>query len=435
VRYAAGFATYCGEGTIVLGRDGRITGKHLTHIISSTLISMGADVVALGVCPTPTIQIAVERLKAVGGIAVTASHNPMEWNGMKFLAPTGMFLDGPQNNEFRRLVEGSNPAFASWDHLGTFTADESWIDRHIKAALAIRYVNLPLVRRQRFKVVVDCVNASGSVIVPRLLRAFGCRVVEMNCDQSGVFAREPEPLPGNLGALSRRVKREKADLGIAVDPDADRLVLIDERGQPIGEEYTIANVVRFVLQKEHLKKKRTNPPPVVINLSTTRAVEDIASEFGVEVIRTPVGEINVAKAMQRTAAIVGGEGSGGVILSQVHLGRDSLVGMALTLAHLAEFGGPMSELRKSLPGYTIVKSKIDAGQTNVRDILDRLGDRYAGKGTVNTDDGLRIDFGDAWVQLRPSNTEPIIRIIAEARAEEHARELAAVMTREALHGS
>lgn len=431
VRYASAFAEYCNRGTVVIGRDGRITGKPITHIVSSTLVSMGCNVIGLGVCPTPTIQLAVEKSRASGGIAITASHNPIIWNGLKFLADSGMFLDAAQNSALRIIVENANRQYVPWDAMGRFTADETWIDKHIEAILKIPYLNGRILKRRKFKVVVDCVNAAGSVIVPRLLKKLGCRVIEMNCDASGIFAHPPEPVPQNLGSLSQRVRREKADLGIAVDPDVDRLVLIDEKGRPIGEEYTIASVVQFVLKREAGKRNKTGLN-VVINLSTTRAVEDIAAHYGANVIRTPVGEINVAKTMKDTHAVVGGEGSGGVILPRVHLGRDALVGIALVLQHLAEFDGSLSELRKSLPDYTIEKTKMEAGSRNPREIIDRIADRFAGKGAINTDDGLRIDFGDSWVHLRPSNTEPIIRIISEAREQSRAKELAESVMKDAL---
>jgi phosphomannomutase len=432
VRYASAFAEYCNRGVIVVGRDGRITGKPITHFVTSTLVSMGCDVIGLGICPTPTVQLAVERCRAAGGIAVTASHNPIIWNGLKFLANSGMFLDSPQNAILRTIVQKPDRQYVPWDQTGGFTADSTWIDKHIAAILEIPYLNLQRLRRRKFKVVVDCVNAAGSVIVPKLLRMLGCKVTEMNCDASGIFAHDPEPVPQNLGSLSRRVRKERADLGIAVDPDVDRLVLIDEKGRPIGEEYTIAGIVQFVLMKETGRKRKNRALNVVINLSTTRAVEDIAARYNATVIRTPVGEINVARRMKETGAIVGGEGSGGVILPKVHLGRDAPVGIALTLQHLAEFDGPLSQLRKSLPDYTIEKAKIETGSRNLAEIIERLANRYAGKGTINTEDGLRIDFGDSWVHLRPSNTEPIIRIIGEAPDGVKAKELVSLFLKDAL---
>ena len=280
-------------------------------------------------------------------------------------------------------------------------------------------------------------NAAGAVIVPPLLRKLGCRVVEMNCDLSGVFAHAPEPLPENLGSLRRRVKQEKADLGIAVDPDVDRLVLIDERGEPFGEEYTIASVVKFVLECETAssqrgRKKTHGPLRVVTNLSTTRAVDDIARQYGAESIRTAVGEINVAKKMKEIGAIVGGEGSGGVILTKAHLGRDASVGIALTLQHLAESGGTLSQLKQSLPQYSITKGKIDIGSLNPDEVLDRLKRRFADRGTVSTIDGLKVDFPDSWVHVRKSNTEPILRVIAEAGDKARADELVGEFSR-AVH--
>lgn len=422
VRHASAFAEYTERKTIVIGRDGRITGKPIAHIVSSTLLAAGCDVVTLGVCPTPTVQIAVEVLKAAGGISITASHNPIEWNGLKFLAPTGMFLDAEQNEHLATIVARTDRRYAPWNAMGRHRADDTFLQKHIRLVLRVPSVNIPAIRKRRFKVVVDCVNASGSVIVPALLKELGCRVIPINCDASGLFPHHPEPLPENLTTLRRRVKKEKADLGIAVDPDADRLVLIDERGEPIGEEYTIVQIIQFVLQQEARRKKRSLPA-VVVNLSTTRAVDDIASRFGAVVHRTPVGEINVAARMKETGAVVGGEGSGGVILPSVHLGRDALVGIALTLQHLTDFGGTLSELRKELPDYIIVKDRVPTGRLAPREMIRRVADRYAGRGTVNMDDGVRIDFERSWVHLRASNTEPIIRVIAEAPDETAARRL------------
>ena len=437
VKYTSAFAEYCKRGRIVIGRDGRITGKPIAHIVSSTLLSMGCDVVAIGTCPTPTIQLAVERSKAAGGISITASHNPLIWNGLKFLDSTGLFLDAEQNRDFWAIADSPNRTYALWDKMGRHTPAEEFVDDHIQAILDLPYLNLRGLRKRRFKVVADCVNAAGAVIVPPLLRKLGCRVVEMNCDLSGVFAHAPEPLPENLGSLRRRVKQEKADLGIAVDPDVDRLVLIDERGEPFGEEYTIASVVKFVLECETAssqrgRKKTHGPLRVVTNLSTTRAVDDIARQYGAESIRTAVGEINVAKKMKEIGAIVGGEGSGGVILTKAHLGRDAPVGIALTLQHLAESGGTLSQLKQSLPQYSITKGKIDIGSLNPDEVLDRLKRRFADRGTVSTIDGLKVDFPDSWVHVRKSNTEPILRVIAEAGNKARADELVGEFSR-AVH--
>jgi phosphomannomutase len=437
VKYAAAFAEYCEGGTVVIGRDGRVTGKSIAHIVSSTLLQMGCDVIAVGVCPTPTVALAVELKKASGGIAITASHNPMEWNGLKFFASTGLFLDSTENKALWTIADRETRSYAAWNKQGTHAADPGLLDEHIKNVLSLPYIETNKVSGRKFRVVVDCVNAAGSVIVPRLLREFGCDVVEMNCDSSGIFAHTPEPIPENLSELSVRVREERADLGIAVDPDVDRLVLIDEKGEPIGEEYTIASVVKFVLQKERGKRPKsatfgTGSQKVVVNLSTTRAVDDIAKEYGAELIRTPVGEIHVAKKMKEVGAIVGGEGNGGVILPASHIGRDALVGIGLTLQHLAEFGGTLSELKRSLPQYIITKGKVDLGGLNPDGILKRLQEAYIGKGVATTTDGLKLDFTDSWVHLRKSNTEPIIRIIAEASAKRDADNLVATFTKEIM---
>lgn len=428
VRYTAAYAEYCNRGTIVLGRDGRITGKSIGHIVSSTLLAMGCDVVAIGVCPTPTVQLAVEKKKAAGGISITASHNPIEWNGLKFLAPTGLFLDADENKAFWSIVERQPRTYLPWDRQGRHTPDPGFLDEHIQNVLSLPYIDIGRVRQRGLRVVVDCVNGAGGVIVPKLLREFGCDVVEMNCDLSGIFAHTPEPIPENLTDLCRRVKEEKADLGIAVDPDVDRLVLINEKGEPFGEEYTIASVVKFVLEKESSRSVKSGS--VVVNLSTTRAVDDIAAKFGYKIVRTAVGEINVAKTMKEIGAVVGGEGSGGVILPASHIGRDAPVGIGLTLQHLAEFGGTLSELKQTMPQYHITKEKIGVGNSSPDEALNRIKGKFFSAGSINTVDGLKIDFPTSWVHLRKSNTEPIIRIIAEAPTKQEADELVGTFTKE-----
>ena len=418
VRYAAAFAEYCNRGTIVVGRDGRITGSSIAHIVTSTLLQMGCEVVAIGVCPTPTVALAVEKKKAAGGIAVTASHNPIQWNGLKFIAPNGMFLDAQENKKFWQIADRGNFSYAAWNKQGKHAAAASFIDDHINAVLSLPCLHPEKIRTRRLRVVVDCVNAAGGVIIPKLLREFGCDVVEMNTDVSGIFAHTPEPIPENLTELAERVVREKADVGIAVDPDVDRLVFIDEKGKPFVEEYTIASAVKFVLDAER-KLGRANQT-VVVNLSTTRAVDDIAAVYGASVVRTPVGEINVSSRMKAVHAVIGGEGSGGVIFPAVHYGRDAAVGIGLFLQLLVDFGGKTSELKSSLPQYTIVKSKIELGSLKPDVIVSKLAQHYAKTERTNSDDGLKIDFASSWVHLRKSNTEPIIRIIAEARTHDEA---------------
>lgn len=433
LKYSGAFAEYCNRGTVVIGRDGRISGKVIGNLVSSALLSVGCDVVAIGIVPTPTVQIAVEQLHAAGGISITASHNPVQWNGLKFLGGTGMFLNAAENKRLIAIADRGNFSYSTWNKVGKHTPDDTFIGRHIDLVTRLPYVHAGEIRKRGFKVVVDCINAAGGLIVPQLLRKLGCRVIEMNCDVSGVFARTPEPIPENLTALCRRVRSEGADLGIAVDPDVDRLVLITERGEPFGEEYTITSVVDFILPRIRAHKGGNGPsrsPSVVVNLSTTRAVDDVARKFGARVIRTPVGEINVAQKMKHIGAVVGGEGSGGVILPAVHYGRDAMVGIALVMQHLSEFGGTLSELKATLPRYVITKSKVSVAGKNVDRLLDRIRRRNQKKGTVNVADGLKIDFADSWVHLRKSNTEPIIRIIAEAPLKRKSTELVEQFTKE-----
>jgi len=431
VRYSAAFAEYCKRGKIVVGRDGRVGGKIVGNIVASSLLSMGCDVVALGVVPTPTVQIAVEHIHAAGGISITASHNPIQWNGMKFLSAGGMFLSAEENEHLWAIVKKNAFSYVPWDRIGRLSHDESIIRKHADMVLQLSYLDVGRIKNRKFKVVVDCINASGGVIVPGLLRELGCTVVEMNCDMSGVFARTPEPIPENLGEVCRRVRNERADLGIVVDPDADRLVLITEKGEPFGEEYTVTAVVDFVLSHDR-PESSSRRQKVVVNLSTTRAVEDVAKHYGAEVIRTPVGEINVAKKMQEVGAVIGGEGSGGVILPAVHYGRDAIVGIGLILQRLAELGGTLSELKSSLPQYVIAKSKVEVQKRNVDGIFEQLRTRHASDGKLNTGDGLKIDFADSWVHLRKSNTEPIVRVIAEAATIERAEALVGQFTNEIL---
>ncbi len=431
VQYAGAFGEYCrrrsgSKPTIVVGWDGRVTGAMLTNLVCSTLVATGADVRLLGVSPTPTVQLATEKEFASGGISITASHNPIEWNGLKFIAPTGMFLDESENRDFWKLAQEPSP-YARWNGLGAIAQDGTWIQRHVEQVLGLPFLDPDVVRRRRLRVVLDCVNAAGGVIVPVLLERLGCTVIPMNCDVSGIFQHTPEPVPENLADLARRVRQEGADLGIAVDPDVDRLVLITEEGLPYGEEYTIASAVKFVLEK--LPSRPGKRQTVVVNLSTTRAVDDIARAAGAEVIRTPVGEINVAKKMKELGAVVGGEGSGGVILPAVHLGRDAIVGIGLILQLLAEHGGTLSALKASLPPYAIAKGKIPVGGAAPEAVLRRIAEQEAGAARITTEDGVKLDYADYWVHLRKSNTEPIVRIIAESETMDRAQEVVRDFTR------
>ncbi len=423
-RYAASFAQYHDfKGTIAVGYDGRLGGALFYEVCRQTLAMCGCDVLALGVVPTPTVQMAVELgAEVVGGICITASHNPSEWNGMKFVAQTGLFLDAEENRTLWDIVDTGKPQPVPVVEFGDILDARDLVDDHIQAVLDIPFVDREKIASRNFRVVLDCVNASGSLIHPRLLHSLGVAdVVELSCDASGIFPHRPEPIPENLTSLKEAILREKADLGIVVDPDADRLVMIMENGEPFIEENTIA------LCAEHVLKHSPKGQTVVVNLSTTRAIEDIATNYDARVIRTPVGEINVAKKMRDVGAIIGGEGSGGVILPSVHLGRDSLVGVALALSALAEFGGPISQKRKELPQYEIVKSKIAlTNAEQVNSVLSDLSNKFAGKAkSINREDGIRFDFDNSWLQARASNTEPIIRIIAEAPTTEEAKSLIA----------
>ncbi len=407
IKYANAFARFTHDKKIVVGRDGRYHGEMLAELLVGTLAANGCDVVDIGVCPTPTVQLAAEHSDAAGGVAVTASHNPMEWNGLKFVNEAGVFLDAVENRRLWKL-SGMKPGYAPFQSVGKIVHDDFFLRDHIRRVLAIKSVDVEAIRKRHFKVVVDCVNAGGASVVPALLNEFGCNLVKMNCEPSGRFPRKPEPIPENLGDVMERVRVEKADLGIVVDPDVDRLVLITERGEPFSEEYTIAQAIRFMFSKTPREKRIA-----AVNLSTTRAVDEIARELGGKVHRSAVGEINVVKKMKRVGAVIGGEGSGGVILPEVHYGRDALVGIGITLQHLLEFGGTLSELKASLPQFEIVKMRINIGKSSPEKVIESVRKGYS-KFKINSEDGLKIDAPDYWIHLRKSNTEPIIRVLAEA---------------------
>ena len=419
VRYSSAFARYPNGGTIIVGRDGRVTGKIIAELVSSSLQMAGCNVVDLGIVPTPTVALAVERLHAAGGIAITASHNPMQWNGLKFMGPTGMFLNGEENKIFWSIADEHRFPVASWDKLGVLHLDHSFTEKHIDEVLHLPFIHPDQIIKRKFKVVVDCIDAAGGIIVPHMLSRLGCTVIKLNCDVKGIFSHAPEPIPENLGDLAKTVLKEKADFGIAVDPDVDRLVFITEKGEPFGEEYTVTAAIKFILEKT----KRQLPASVAVNLSTTRAVEDVAKQYGAKVFRTAVGEINVAQKMKEVGSVVGGEGNGGVILPAIHYGRDSMVGIGIILQQLTEFGGRISELKQTLPLYVIIKTKVDITGKNPDQLMDHVKALYMSGGKANTDDGLKIDFPKSWVHLRKSNTEPIIRIIAEAPTRDEAENL------------
>lgn len=405
VAYASAYADFCGKGKIILGSDGRITGEMVRNIVIGTLLAKGNDVIDIGICPTPTVLFNVKSAKAAGGIQISASHNPNEWNALKLLNRKGEFMSPEENKTMLSLLAGAEKKFVSWNKLGKLTNYTKGLEDHIEAVLNLEHINVPKIRKRKFKVLLDCVNGAGAYSMPKLLAKLNCEVIELNCEKTGIFPRLPEPIPENLTATMRAVKTHKADIGIVVDPDVDRLVLITNEGKPFGEENTITQAVKF-----YLSKKKGN---VVVNLSTTRAVDDVAAEFGCKVFRSPVGEANVVEKMKGVKAVIGGEGSGGVILPKAVFGRDALTGTVIMLQHLLEFGGTMAELKNALPNYFIAKKKISLTGMNPDTVLKKLTDEFRNE-KYNSEDGLRIDFADHWVHFRKSNTEPIIRIITEA---------------------
>ena len=421
--YAAAFSAILPEGGIVVGRDGRPSGEWIEHIVCGTLSACGRNVVRLGVVPTPTVQLFAEREGVAGGIAITASHNPEQWNGLKFLNGSGIFLDAEENRRMWDVLDADGARFVATQQGGYITSAEAPVETHINSIFSLPVFAgdaVEMIRSRHFRVVVDAVHCSGSTAIPALLERFGCEVIPLYCDGSGIFPHTPEPLPEHLGGLARAVAEHKADLGIAVDPDADRLVLIDETGTPIGEENTVVLAVLAVLGNAALFGAGDDMS-VAVNLSTTRAVEDVAAQFGATVYRTPVGEINVVKAMLEHGSVVGGEGSGGVILPGCHAGRDSLVGTALVLLVLAQKGLSLSALVDTLPKYTIVKRKKEF-QGETAHLFDEVQRNHADVESTRAD-GLKLSFDRSWVHLRASNTEPIVRIIAEAPTREQAEEL------------
>ena len=414
VKYVSAYADMCREGKVVVGRDSRISGEMVLNIVKGTLLAKGLDIIDLGICPTPTVLYNVKKLNAAGGIAITASHNPNEWNALKLLNDQGEFLTKEQNEELVQLINSGENKFKPWNKLGTSGSYPEGVKDHMEDVLDLEIINLDGIRKRKFKVLLDCVNGAGVYIMPEFLERLGCEVIEMNCEKSGIFPRLPEPLPENLSDTMKAVKTHNADLGLVVDPDVDRLVLICENGTPFGEEYTVAQAVRLVISKE--------PGNVAVNMSTTRAVDDIAVEYGSKVFRSPVGEANVVSKMKEVDAVIGGEGSGGVIYPALQYARDALVGTVLTLQHMLEFGGTLSQLKSSLPEYHIVKKKVGMDPEKADKILSGLLSKYSSE-QVNTEDGLRIDLADHWLHIRKSNTEPVLRIIVEAGTSEKANQL------------
>ena len=401
---------------IVLGRDARISGEMVNSIIEGTLLGCGADVINVGLCTTPGTEMAVITHKADGGIIITASHNPKQWNALKLLNEKGEFLNDKEGKQILALAEEEEFIFPDVDSIGKVILREDFNPIHIDQVLALELVDVEKVKARHFKVVVDAVNSIGGVVIPALLRKLGCEVAELNCEPNGHFAHNPEPLPENLTEISEVIVREGADLGIVVDPDVDRLALVNEDGTMFGEEYTLVAVADYILS--HTKGNTCS------NLSSSRALSDVTVAHGGEYAASAVGEVNVVTKMKEIGAVIGGEGNGGVIYPELHYGRDALVGVGLFLTHLAELNIPMTELRKRYPAYFASKNKIELTPAiDVDKVLATIKERYANE-RVNDIDGVKIDFAEHWVHLRKSNTEPIIRIYVEAKSQEFAHEVA-----------
>ena len=422
VKFTTAYARFMSEKNegkrlrIVVGRDARISGQMVESIIEGTLLGCGVDVINVGLCTTPGTEMAVITYQADGGIIITASHNPKQWNALKLLNENGEFLNDSEGKRVLALADDDNFQFPDVDHLGNVISRVDFNDEHIRQVLALPLVDVEAVRARKFKVVVDAVNSVGGIVMPKLLRELGCEVIELNCEPTGHFAHNPEPLPQNLTEISEVVVREGADLGLVVDPDVDRLAFVSEDGTMFVEEYTLVAVADYILSKQ--------VGNTVSNLSSSRALRDVTASYGGTYTASAVGEVNVVAAMKSTDAIIGGEGNGGVIYPELHYGRDALVGTALFLTYLAGKNISMTALRATYPQYYASKNKIELTPAiDVDKVLLDMKSRYASE-NVNDIDGVKIDFAESWVHLRKSNTEPIIRIYTEAKSAAEADALA-----------
>ncbi|WP_026898754.1 phosphoglucosamine mutase [Daejeonella oryzae] len=421
VKYSVAFGNWVlsntGKNKIVIGRDARISGDMVRNLVVGTLQSIGIDVIDLGLSTTPTVEIAVPAENAGGGIILTASHNPKQWNALKLLNHKGEFITDTDGKAVLEMADRTDISYSEVDNLGSVSFDNTYMQKHIDAILALPLVDAEAIKSANFSVAIDCVNSSGGIFVPALLEALGVNTVHrLYCEPDGHFPHNPEPLPENLTALSAEVISKKADLGIAVDPDVDRLCFVCENGTMFGEEYTLVAVADYVLQH--------TPGNTVSNLSSTRALRDVTESAGQIYNAAAVGEVNVVNKMKETNAIIGGEGNGGIIYPESHYGRDALVGIAIFLTHLAKRGGKISEMRASYPSYFISKNKITlTPEMDIDALLLQVEEKYKNQ-PYSTIDGLKIEFGKQWVHLRKSNTEPIIRIYSESASEQEAENLA-----------
>ncbi len=421
VKFTSAYATFIRRSgksksnTIVVGRDARISGEMVKNVVCGTLMGIGYDVINIGLATTPTTELAVRMTQAAGGIIITASHNPRQWNALKLLNHEGEFLTKSEGNEVLDIAESEDFNYADVDHLGHYTEDSSFDQRHIESVLALKLVDREAIKKAHFKVAVDGINSVGGIILPKLLNELGVEYTLLNGEPTGDFAHNPEPLEKNLGGIMQEMSKGGYDLGIVVDPDVDRLAFICEDGIMFGEEYTLVSVADYVLSH--------TPGNTVSNLSSTRALRDVTEKHGGQYMASAVGEVNVTTKMKEVNAVIGGEGNGGVIYPESHYGRDALVGIALFLSSLAHKGCKVSELRKSYPNYFMAKNRIDlTPETDISAVLDRIKEMYADE-KVTDIDGVKIDFADKWVHLRASNTEPIIRVYSEAATMEEAESL------------
>jgi phosphomannomutase len=422
VKFAAAFGTWLHNTNrtpkVIVGRDARISGEMISNLVISTLQSVGVDVVNLGLSTTPTVEMAVPMKEAGGGIILTASHNPSNWNAIKMLDETGEFVSAEDSEAILALADAEDFDFAQVHQLGVVTEDDTYIDKHIEKILEIPYIDVEAIKAKEFRVVIDCVNSTGGIALPNLLAKLGVDHVEkLYCEPNGKFPHNPEPLPENLTKISQVLEDGNFHLGLVVDPDVDRLAIMCEDGTPFGEEYTLVAVADYVLSK-------TDGGNTVSNLSSTRALRDVTEKHGGEYFASAVGEVNVVKAMKENNAVIGGEGNGGVIYPELHYGRDALVGIALFLSHLAKFKGTTKMMKMSYPNYFISKNKIElTPEIDVDAILVKIAEKYK-KQPINKIDGVKIEFDSEWVHLRKSNTEPIIRIYSESTSESTANHLA-----------
>jgi len=415
--YGSWLASQSKNNKIVLGRDGRISGEMVSNLVTSTLISLGFNVIDLGLSTTPTVEMAVKFEDAAGGIILTASHNPKEWNALKLLNSKGEFISGDEGKLILALAEKEEFNFVQIDELGTIIKNDELLKMHINDCVNYKFVDIVAIKKAKFKIVVDAINSTGAIAVPALLKALGVQdIMVINEEVNGKFAHNPEPLPEHLTQLSNEVVKQKASLGIAVDPDVDRLCFVCEDGSMFGEEYTLVAVADYMLSKQ---KGNT-----VSNMSSTRALRDVTLKYGGEYFPSAVGEVNVVNRMKEKNAVIGGEGNGGIIVPDLHYGRDALIGIALFLTHLATSKKTIKQLRNTFPNYFISKNKITLTEgINVGDIFEKIKDKYKNQ-PINTEDGLKIEFDKDWVHLRTSNTEPIIRIYAESNFETTADNIA-----------